>query len=542
MASGKVSVSRRGDFTHVSRRIFDYNDDSSFGAKIRSDSENYVRSEYGSRKKGLFDNDIEVKVEDSFQVDGGIQKKRKLSPVVWQEKAMNSDDDDQEPGQLDEEDFTHAPNILTSRWAYDDDDRDMSGVVKKGEDAKVIRSSPHSVLTRKESSDVSGVRSSGSDGGCLLRVHNEDECFESDLKRDDCMEVDASDGEDCAASDDGGEPGVSGRGNRNMLQGCRSVFKYKKLNKISEGSYGIVYKARDEESGEIVALKKMKLGDQREGFPIYYLREINTLVSLNHPSIVNVREVVVDDSPDGFDSIYMVMDHVEHDLKALMQTRKQPFRYSEVKYFMLQLLEGVKYLHHNWVLHRDLKTSNLLVNNKGELKICDFGMARQYGSPLNPYTALVVTLWYRAPELLLGATEYSTAVDMWSVGCIMAELLANKPLFDGKTEIEQLNKMFATLGTPNDKIWPGFSQLPGHKFNFIHQPYNQLHKKFPRTSFTGAPALSDTGLDLLSRLLTYDPEKRITAEEALDHPWFKEVPLPNSREFVPTFSEDKDFN
>uniref|UniRef100_A0A2P2JNE3 Uncharacterized protein MANES_06G116800 n=1 Tax=Rhizophora mucronata TaxID=61149 RepID=A0A2P2JNE3_RHIMU len=162
-------------------------------------------------------------------------------------------------------------------------------------------------------------------------------------------------------------------------------------------------------------------------------------------------------------------------------------------------------------------------------------MSRQYGSPLKQYTSLVVTLWYRAPELLLGAKEYSTAVDMWSVGCIMAELLAKEPLFKGKNEVDQLDKIYRTLGTPNEMIWPGLSKLPGAKAKFRMQPYNLLRKKFPATSFTGSPVLSDLGFDLLNSLLTYDPEKRIAADVALSHAWFREVPLPKSKEFMPTF-------
>ncbi|URE39269.1 cyclin-dependent kinase, partial [Musa troglodytarum] len=246
----------------------------------------------------------------------------------------------------------------------------------------------------------------------------------------------------------------------NMLQGCRSVDEFERLNKIDEGTYGVVYRAKDKKSREIVALKKVKMEKERE---------------------------------------------------------------------------GVKYLHDNWVLHRDLKTSNLLLNNRGELKICDFGLSRQYGSPLKPYTHLVVTLWYRAPELLLGAKEYTTSIDMWSLGCIMAELLAKEPLFSGKTEFDQLDKIFRTLGTPNENIWPGFAKLPGVKVKFAKQPYNKLREKFPPTSFSGRPTLSEAGFDLLNKLLTYDPEKRITAEAALNHRWFQEVPLPKSKDFMPTF-------
>ncbi|KAK1294341.1 Cyclin-dependent kinase G-2 [Acorus calamus] len=322
----------------------------------------------------------------------------------------------------------------------------------------------------------------------------------------------------------------------NMLQGCRSVFEFEKLNKIDEGTYGVVFRAKDKKSGEIVALKKVKMERQREGFPLTALREMNILLSLNHPSIVNVKEVVMG---KDLDDIFMVMEYMEHDLKGLMETLRQPFSQSEVKCLMLQLLEGVKCLHDNWVLHRDLKTSNLLFNNQGELKICDFGMARQYGSPLKPYTSLVVTLWYRAPELLLVpkehlTAEYSTAVDMWSLGCIMAEMLAKAPLFSGKTEIDQLDKIFKMLGTPTEKIWPGLAKLPRPRI-YTKQPYNKLREKFPPTSFSGGPTLSEAGFDLLNRLLTYDPEKRITAEAALQHEWFREVPLPKSKDFMPTF-------
>ncbi|CAL9206370.1 unnamed protein product [Musa hybrid cultivar] len=318
----------------------------------------------------------------------------------------------------------------------------------------------------------------------------------------------------------------------NMLQGCRSVDEFERLNKINEGTYGVVYRAKDKKTGEIVALKKVKMEKEREGFPLTSLREINILLSFHHPSIVDVKEVVVGSS---LDSIFMVMEYMEHDLKGLMETMKQPFNQSEVKCLMLQLFSGVKYLHDNWVLHRDLKTSNILLNNCGELKICDFGLSRQYGSPLKPYTHLVVTLWYRSPELLLGAKEYSTAIDMWSLGCIMAELLAKEPLFSGKTEFDQLDKIFRMLGTPSEKIWPGFSKLPGAKVNFVKQPYNKLREKFPPISFSGHPTLSEAGIDLLNKLLTYDPEKRITAEAALNHQWFYEVPLPKSKDFMPTF-------
>ncbi|XP_076859210.1 cyclin-dependent kinase 11B isoform X2 [Brachyhypopomus gauderio] len=310
------------------------------------------------------------------------------------------------------------------------------------------------------------------------------------------------------------------------LQGCRSVEEFQCLNRIEEGTYGVVYRAKDKKTDEIVALKRLKMEKEKEGFPITSLREINTILKAQHPNIVTVREIVVG---SNMDKIYIVMNYVEHDLKSLMETMKQPFLPGEVKTLMIQLLRGVRHLHDNWILHRDLKTSNLLLSHKGILKIGDFGLAREYGSPLKPYTPVVVTLWYRGPELLLGAKEYSTAVDMWSVGCIFGELLTQKPLFPGKSEIDQINKIFKDLGSPSEKIWPGYGELPAvKKMTFTDYPYNNLRKRF------GA-LLSDQGFDLMNKFLTYCPSKRISADEALKHEYFRETPLPIEPSMFPTW-------
>lgn len=226
------------------------------------------------------------------------------------------------------------------------------------------------------------------------------------------------------------------------VQGCRSVEEFQCLNRIEEGTYGVVYRAKDKRTNEIVALKRLKMEKEKEGFPITSLREINTLLKGQHPNIVTVREIVVG---SNMDKIFIVMDYVEHDLKSLMETmkqRKQSFFPGEVKCLAQQLLLAVAHLHDNWILHRDLKTSNLLLSHKGILKVGDFGLAREYGSPLKKYTSLVVTLWYRAPELLLCSPEYSTPIDVWSVGCIFAEFLQMAPLFPGKSEIDELNRIF----------------------------------------------------------------------------------------------------
>ncbi|XP_062226006.1 cyclin-dependent kinase G-2-like [Phragmites australis] len=451
-----------------------------------------------------------------------------------------------------EEEYPRMRNISTSRWAGANDDEEDGAAPTKKKSASPADSAE--LRQRKKAtslelgevvvSDISGGRtmSRSSDSGRMGNDENED--YEVD--KDDYMDVDREQASDSDAENHMSDTDSENEAHRpetpepvkpphrciNMLQGCRSVDEFEQLNKINEGTYGVVYRAEDKKTGEIVALKKVKMEKEREGFPLTSLREINIILSFHHPSIVDVKEVVVGSS---LDSIFMVMEYMEHDLKGVMETMKQPYTQSEVKCLMLQLLEGVKYLHDNWVLHRDLKTSNLLLNNRGELKICDFGLSRQYGSPLKPYTQLVVTLWYRAPELLLKTKEYSTAIDMWSVGCIMAELLAKEPLFNGKSELEQLHKIFTTLGTPDEMIWPGYAKLPGVKANFVKQPCNRLRDKFPAVSFSGRPILSEAGFDLLNGLLTYDPDKRISADDALKHKWFSEVPLPKSKDFMPTF-------
>uniref|UniRef100_A0A2H1WGK5 cyclin-dependent kinase n=1 Tax=Spodoptera frugiperda TaxID=7108 RepID=A0A2H1WGK5_SPOFR len=321
------------------------------------------------------------------------------------------------------------------------------------------------------------------------------------------------------------------------LQGCRSVEEFQCLNRIEEGAYGVVYRARDKTTDEIVALKRLKMEKEKEGFPITSLREINTLLKGQHPNIVTVREIVVG---SNMDKIFIVMDYVEHDLRSLMETmrgKKQVFLPGEVKCLMTQLLRAVHHLHDNWILHRDLKTSNLLLSHKGVLKVGDFGLAREYGSPLRQYTPIVVTLWYRAPELLLCCKEYSTPIDMWSVGCIFAEFISMNPLFPGKSEVDQLNRIFKDLGTPSELIWPGYSELPAvQRMTFAEHPTGGLRQRI------GPDLLSETGLSLLQGFLTYNPARRVTADAALDHAYFKEQPVAIEPAMFPTWPAKSEGN
>lgn len=226
------------------------------------------------------------------------------------------------------------------------------------------------------------------------------------------------------------------------------------------------------------------------------------------------------------------MDFVEHDLKTLLEDMAEPFLPSETKTLMLQIVSATNYLHDNWILHRDLKTSNLLLNNRGEIKLADFGMARYTSNPPPKLTQLVVTLWYRAPELLLGTEEYDSEIDIWSLGCIFAELLTKDPLIQGKNEVDQLSKIFALLGTPTNETWPGFRSLPNAK------ALHPVLAKASVPSFLTAskfPYLTTSGLRLLSSMLSMNPAGRPSAPQILRHPYFKEDPRPKAKEMFPTF-------
>ena len=305
---------------------------------------------------------------------------------------------------------------------------------------------------------------------------------------------------------------------------CRSVSEFEKLNRIGEGTYGVVYRAKDLKSKEIVALKRMRMEREKDGLPICGVREISLLTALKHKNIVSLKEVVVGDE---LDAVFLVMEYCEQDLASLIDN-KTCFTEPQVKCLMQQLLRGIDYLHTNRVIHRDLKVSNILLTDKGYLKVADFGLARFLGVPVEPHTPKVVTLWYRPPELLFGRRMYTTALDMWSVGCIFGEMLIGKPLFAGATEVKQIDLVVELLGTPNDTIWPGFSSLPVVKnITLKKQPYNNLKQKFP--------LLSDNGRKLMNDLLMFDPQQRVTAKQALTSPYFTEKPLPIEPGIMPTF-------
>ncbi|XP_026193796.1 cyclin-dependent kinase G1 [Cyclospora cayetanensis] len=299
-----------------------------------------------------------------------------------------------------------------------------------------------------------------------------------------------------------------------LVYGCHSVSTYKRLNKISEGTYGAVFRAMDLKTKEIVALKQVKFHAKlwSEGFPVTSLREISILLELQHPNVVNVKQVVVG---SGQHHVFM-------------------------------LLEALAYLHANFVFHRDVKPSNLLYSNRGVLKMADFGMARKFGVPFGHkrYTKEVVTLWYRPPEILLGQSVYSDKCDVWAVGAIFGELLLRRPLFAGHGDLDTLSKIWKLCGTQSEETWPGFNELPLVKSRALaRMPHCQptWREVFPPPSkhltMGNSGVLSDLGLDLLQKLLTPDPAQRLSAAAALQHEYFKESPKPQPTELMPSYPD-----
>ncbi|XP_058284812.1 cyclin-dependent kinase 3 isoform X1 [Hylobates moloch] len=296
---------------------------------------------------------------------------------------------------------------------------------------------------------------------------------------------------------------------------------FQKVEKIGEGTYGVVYKAKNRETGQLVALKKIRLDLEMEGVPSTAIREISLLKELKHPNIVQLLDVVHNER-----KLYLVFEFLSQDLKKYMDsTPGSELPLHLIKSYLFQLLQGVSFCHSHRVIHRDLKPQNLLINELGAIKLADFGLARAFGVPLRTYTHEVVTLWYRAPEILLGSKFYTTAVDIWSIGCIFAEMVTRKALFPGDSEIDQLFRIFRMLGTPSEDTWPGVTQLPDYKGSFPKWTRKGLEEIVPN--------LEPEGRDLLMQLLQYDPCQRITAKTALAHPYFSTPePSPAARQYV----------
>lgn len=272
-----------------------------------------------------------------------------------------------------------------------------------------------------------------------------------------------------------------------------------------------MFKGRNRQTGELVALKEIHL-DSEEGTPSTAIREISLMKELKHENIVALHDVIHTEN-----KLMLVFEYMDGDLKRYMDTHGErgALKPVTIKSFMYQLLKGIDFCHQNRVLHRDLKPQNLLINSKGILKLGDFGLARAFGIPVNTFSNEVVTLWYRAPDVLLGSRTYNTSIDIWSAGCIMAEMFTGRPLFPGTTNEDQIVRIFRIMGTPSERTWPGITQFPEYKPTFQMYATQDLRNILP--------AIDPTGIDLLQRMLQLRPELRVSAHDALQHPWFNDL-------------------
>uniref|UniRef100_A0A0R3RTQ1 Cyclin-dependent kinase 7 n=1 Tax=Elaeophora elaphi TaxID=1147741 RepID=A0A0R3RTQ1_9BILA len=290
--------------------------------------------------------------------------------------------------------------------------------------------------------------------------------------------------------------------------------RYEKIKHLGEGQFANVYKAKDTETNEFVAIKKIKLGSRYEamdGVNRTALREIKLLQELHHDNIIGLLDVIGHKT-----NIQLVFDFMETDLEHLVKDKAIILMPEHIKNMVLQMLLGLEYLHLHWVLHRDLKPNNLLINLQGRIKIADFGLARFFGSPNRHYTHQVVTRWYRAPELLYGSRAYSIGIDMWAVGCIIAELLLRVPIFPGESDIDQLVKIYSVLGTPTSEEWPEMEELPDY---ICIKPMSAIPLK---SVFSAA---GDDLIELIHQCLRFDPKKRWNATEALRCYYFQSIPF-----------------
>jgi cyclin-dependent kinase len=289
--------------------------------------------------------------------------------------------------------------------------------------------------------------------------------------------------------------------------------KYQKLQRIGEGTYGVVYKAKHREHGTILALKRIRLESEDEGVPCTAIREISLLKELNHPNIVRLYDVIHTER-----KLTLVFEFLDQDLKKYIDSCNGKMEVSAIKSFLYQLLKGVMYCHQHLILHRDLKPQNLLINEEGELKLADFGLARAFGIPVRSYTHEVVTLWYRAPEVLMESTRYSTPLDIWSCGCIFVEMATGRPLFPGSGDQDQLVRIFKILGTPTPTTWPSMVETPAYKRGFDYPT------ETAKSLASIVPTLEPQGIELLQKMLLYEPSQRISAKDALVHEYFHDLP------------------
>ncbi|KAK9940291.1 hypothetical protein M0R45_016959 [Rubus argutus] len=298
------------------------------------------------------------------------------------------------------------------------------------------------------------------------------------------------------------------------------------INPVGRGAYGIVCCATNSETKEDVAIKKIGNAFDNRIDAKRTLREIKLLRHMDHDNIVKIKDIIRPPNKENFNDVYIVSELMDTDLNQIINS-SQALTDDHCQYFLYQLLRGLKYIHSANILHRDLKPSNLLLNANCDLKICDFGLARTT-SETDFMTEYVVTRWYRAPELLLNCSEYTAAIDIWSVGCIFMEILMREPLFPGKDYVQQLSLITELLGSPEDSNLGFLRSENAKKYvkQLPHVPKQPFAQKFPN--------VSPVAIDLAEKMLVFDPSKRITVEEALNHPYLSSLHTINEEPICPS--------
>lgn len=311
----------------------------------------------------------------------------------------------------------------------------------------------------------------------------------------------------------------------------RHVTDYEKKQQVGKGTYGDVFMGADKLTGKIVALKRINTAKEENGFPITSIREVKILKALKHDNIVKLLEIVTSEEIEKKEkSVYLVFEYHEYDLTGILETREIRFNQDHIKAWSRQLLGGVHYMHVNGIIHRDLKASNILISRTGELKICDWGLARSWNENMKQLTNGVVTLWYRPIELLLGCKRYSTKIDMWSVGCIIAEMFRRRGLLMGNNEASQLDIIFKNCGHPTVEDWPQIKELCPLWNNFAPregepQLTSQLDRVLRQQPLPNPSWMTENAIDMIKNLLAHNPDKRWSAFQAFGADYFTEAPI-----------------
>ncbi|XP_017972452.1 PREDICTED: probable serine/threonine-protein kinase At1g54610 [Theobroma cacao] len=406
------------------------------------------------------------------------------------------------------------------------------GYVRRGNEVRRLsgKSGNRVMLVRHEGEDKNVGMVNGADGGGEKAVTREGEMARNNGANGNVPQRDVSNKIGGDELVDGWPKWLVDNIPREVLAGLvpRSADSYDKLAKVGQGTYSNVYKARDRDTGKIVALKKVRFNTSEPESVKFMAREIMILQKLNHPNIISLEGLATSRMQY---SLYLVFDFMHTDLTKVISRPGERLTEPQIKCYMQQLLSGLQHCHERGILHRDIKGSNLLIDRNGVLKIADFGLANSFiPKPKRPLTSRVVTLWYRAPELLLGSTDYGVGIDLWSAGCLLAEMFVGRPIMPGRTEVEQLHRIFKLCGSPSEDYWkkmklPASFRPPQH-----YKPgYQEAFGDFPDTSF-----------GLLTVLLALDPLHRGTAASALQSEFFSTSPLACDLSGIPVIYKEED--